>query len=222
MVVVAIAAVLSVLGTVVAFARPGSHLEFLAGGLAQVPLALLALVRLHRAGALREVLQPRWGDISMGVGAALVLYVVTWAGRLWLTPAGSSREGWLLRVYVHTGDPMIIQQNLIPMGLGVLVAASCDELAWRGLVFQALEKRFGSRWGWIVSGLLYGVALAPTAWWLRDPAGLNPLVVAAGLCGGLVWSFLVARTQRLVPSILSHALYVWFLVVQFRLFLPGG
>jgi uncharacterized protein len=187
-------------------------------GLVQLPLAIYALIRMRNAGVLRDLLQPRWGDISLGVGSALGLYALTWVGRVWITPSGASREAWLMRVYLQVGDPKVIQNNLTLLGLAILAVSACDELAWRGLVQPSLDERFGSRRSWIVTALLYSVSYLPAAWWLRDAIGPNPLVPAAALVGGVVWSLLVARTQRLVPAILSHGLYVWFVVAQFRLF----
>lgn len=215
-----VALFLSVAGGYFAFmpSRGSSPWIWLALGLAQLPLAIVSLLRMHRTRTMREQLAPRWGDISLGVGSALGLYALTWAGRVWITPSGSAREAWLMRVYLQVGDPMVIQSNLTLMGAAILAVAACDELAWRGLVQPALDEKLGSRRSWAATGLLYGVSFLPSAWWLRDAVGPNPLVVLAAVFGGVVWSLLVARSQRLVPSILSHGLYLWFVVAQFRLF----
>ncbi len=216
---------LGIAGAWLAFApgrANGSHWTVLGYGITMAPLAVLALVRMVRAKEVRELLQPRWGDISLGVGSGLLLYAATWVVRATVTPVGSRREGWLMRVYAQIGDPEIIQRNLTLFGLAMLIVAVMDEVAWRGLVLPVLNERFGTRRGWIVCGAVYGLTLAPTLWWLRDPAGPNPLVFAAGLAGGMVWSYLATRSSRLVPSILSHAMYVWFVVAQFRLFTIGS
>jgi membrane protease YdiL (CAAX protease family) len=215
-----LAFVLSAAGGCLAFAplHAGMPWIWLGLGLVQLPLAIFALIRMRNTGCLREMLQPRWGDISLGVGSALGLYALTWAGRVWITPSGTSREAWLMRVYLQVGDPKMIQNNLTLLGLAILAVSACDELAWRGLVQPALDERFGSRRSWIATGLLYGVSFLPAGWFLRDAIGLNPLVPSAALFGGLVWSLLVARAQRLAPAILSHGLYVWFVVAQFPLF----
>lgn len=218
--IVALAFVLSVAGGWLAYApsRASTTWVWLALGLVQLPLAIGALVRMYRQGTVREMLAPRWGDISVGAGSALGLYALTWAGRVWITPSGSPREGWLIRVYLQLGDPRVVQDNLTLLGTAILVVAACDELAWRGLVLRVLEEKVGSRKAWVLTGLLYAISLLPTAWLLRTGVGPNPLVPAAALAGGLVWSLIAARSQRLVPSILSHGLYLWFVVAQFRLF----
>jgi membrane protease YdiL (CAAX protease family) len=148
----------------------------------------------------------------------MLLYAATWAGRVWITPAASKREAWLMRVYLQVGDPVVIQNNLTLLGLAILAVAACDEIAWRGLVMPILDEKIGSRRSWIATGVLYGLSFLPSAWWLRDTIGPNPLVVGVALMGGVVWSYLTIRSQRLVPSILSHGLYLWFVVAQFRLF----
>jgi len=218
--IVALAFALSVAGGWLAYApaRASSTWVWLALGLVQLPLAIVALVRMYREGTVREQLAPRWGDISVGAGSAMLLYALTWAGRVWITPAGTAREGWLIKVYLQLGDPRAVQQNLTLLGIAILAVAACDELAWRGLVLRLLEEKVGSRRAWAVTGLLYAVSLLPTAWLLKTEVGLNPLIPAAALAGGFVWSLTAARSQRLVPSILSHGLYLWFVVAQFRLF----
>ncbi|HQP36243.1 MAG TPA: CPBP family intramembrane metalloprotease [Polyangiaceae bacterium] len=218
--VVPVAFLLSVAGGWLAYApsRASSTWVWLALGLVQLPLALVALVRMYREGTIAERMQPRWGDISLGAGSALMLYAVTWAGRVWITPSGTPREGWLVKVYLQLGDPKVVQDNLTLLGIAILMVAACDELAWRGLVLRVLEERVGSRRAWWMTAVLYGVSLAPTVWLLRTEAGPNPLVMAAAVAGGVVWSLIAQRSQRLLPAILSHGLYLWFVVAQFRLF----
>jgi membrane protease YdiL (CAAX protease family) len=215
---------LTLAGAAVAFApsRAGSASMWLAMVLSQVPVAAVSLARMRRANALGEMLQPRWGDISMGVGSALLLLVVTWGARAVVAPPVTAREAWLFRAYLQAGDPAALERNVAPTVAAILAMAVLAEIGWRGLVLQELEERVGSRRAWVVTGLLYGAAFAPSAWLLRDRVGPNPLVVGAAVAGGLVWSFLAARTGRLVPAILSHALYLWFVVAQFRLFAVAG
>ncbi len=217
---VALAFALSVIGGWLAYApsRASSTWVWLALGLVQLPLTIVALVRMYREGTVREQLAPRWGDISVGVGSALLLYALTWAGRVWITPSGTAREGWLIKVYLQLGDPRVVQDNVTLLGIAILAVAACDEITWRGLVLRVLEEKVGSRRAWAVTGLLYALSLLPTAWLLRTGVGPNPLIPLAALAGGFVWSLITARSQRLLPAILSHGIYLWFVVVQFRFF----
>ncbi len=190
---------------------------WLAFGACQVPIAAVALRKLHADEDLRDRLLPRWGDISLGMGSALLLLACIWVARKSIAPDASSRHEWLTRAYEQAGDPDMLEKYWAPVLAAVIVVSALEEIGWRGLVMPTLEERLGTRLAWPVTGLLYGVTFLPTAWWLRTDAGPNPLVVGAALLAGCVWSLLAARTQRLIPSILSHAVFVWFVVVQFRL-----
>jgi membrane protease YdiL (CAAX protease family) len=55
-------------------------------------------------------------------------------------------------------------------------------------------------------------------WSLRSPtAGLDPLLPIAAIGAGLVWGAMAKRFGRLIPSIISHAMFDWVIVVMFRL-----
>ena len=63
----------------------------------------------------------------------------------------------------------------------------------------------------------------PTLWALSDSTlGKNPMVLIAALGAGLVWSAL-ARVfgDRLTPSIISHGLFDWAVLMMFRLWGPS-
>jgi membrane protease YdiL (CAAX protease family) len=70
---------------------------------------------------------------------------------------------------------------------------------------------------------MYALAHVPTLWALSDgEIGKNPLVLIAALGAGLVWSAL-ARIfgDRLMPSIVSHGLFDWAVLMMFRLWGPS-
>jgi hypothetical protein len=80
-----------------------------------------------------------------------------------------------------------------------------------------VSERFGTRRGWPIATLLYGLAAVPTAFGLADPqAGLNPLLVIAAVGCGLFWSFMAMMVGRLPPVIISHAAFSYFSIAQFR------
>jgi len=199
----------------------GTPWMWLAFGTSQAPLAIVSLAKLKRNGEMREMLQPRWGDISMGMGSSLLLLASSLGMRTLIAPAGSPREAWLFRAYLQAGDPKVLQDRWPIIAVAIIALAFVAELGWRGLVFPSVEERVGSRRAWPIVGVAYGLSFAPSAYWLRDATGWNLLVPMAAVAGGLIWSYLAARTRRLVPSMMSHAVFLWFVVVQFRVLSVG-
>jgi membrane protease YdiL (CAAX protease family) len=184
-----------------------------------VPYAALAGVALYKLwdeGALADVLSPRWGDLSLGFLTAAVLLLSSWGARAVLSPAGSTRVAWLLRIYAQIGDPDVVQRSVIQTGVLLLIVV-CEELVWRSLVLDELTARFGSRRAWPLAALCYGATALPTLYTLRDPlAGYNPLLVTAAVGCGIVWSFLASIKGRLLPVVIAHGAFTYFSLVQFR------
>jgi hypothetical protein len=179
-------------------------------------LALLALQHLRKEGALLARLGPRWGDLSMGVGLTAVLLVITWIGRGVLTPPGTERQAWLLRLYLQMGDPDVLQRSIWMTAI-LLLLPVLEELVWRGFLLDLLAERFGARGAWPLAALLYAASFLPAVFLLSDPhAGPNPLLPLVALLGGLSWSFLAVKTKRLAPVMLSHMAFTYFSAVQFR------
>jgi membrane protease YdiL (CAAX protease family) len=179
-------------------------------------LAALALYKLWDEGTLVDALSPRWGDLSLGALTAAVLLLASFGARAVLAPAGSTRQAWLLRIYAQIGDSDVVQRSVLYTGL-LLFIVLCEELVWRSMVLDELSERFGTRRGWPLSALFYGVTALPTLYTLRAPiAGLNPLLVTAAIGCGIVWSFLASIKGRLLPVIVAHGVFTYFSLVQFR------
>lgn len=179
-------------------------------------LALIAVKRLWDDGTLLDVLGPRWGDLSVGAVTGALLLLASFGARAVLAPAGSSRLGWLFRIYAQVGDPDVVQRSALYTAALFLVVVS-EELVWRSLVLDELSERFGTRRAWPLCALCYGITALPTLYTLRDPvAGYNPLLVTAALGCGIVWTFLAHIKGRLMPVIIAHAVFTYFSLVQFR------
>ena len=179
-------------------------------------LAALALYKLWDEGTLVDVLSPRWGDLSLGALTAAVLLLASFGARAVLAPAGSTRQAWLLRIYAQIGDSDVVQRSVLYTGL-LLFIVVCEELVWRSMVLDELSERFGTRRGWPLAALCYGVTALPTLYTLRAPiAGLNPLLVTAAIGCGIVWTFLASIKGRLLPVIVAHGVFTYFSLVQFR------
>ena len=174
-------------------------------------LSAVTCLWLHYRGELRERLGLAGGDVSKGFVLAAVLYGAAVLANRLLTAKGSPREWWVIRAYLHVGDPTVA--GVYAVGLSVLLIAACEEIVWRGLVMGTLGTVYRPTRAWLLSTALYVVAYSPTVMLLRDEfAGPNPLVVGAALVGGLVWGFIASRTGRLMPVVFAHALSTWAVV----------
>jgi membrane protease YdiL (CAAX protease family) len=192
--------------------------------LAVGPTVVLALALSPRVA--REELKiwvtPKWGDFTAAFVGALVLFGLAVLFTKLAMPPGSPRRIWLVSVYSQLGDPKSLQSHAVLVGAGVAVAAAAEELLWRGCVTELLTARLGSRRAWIAAAVLYACAHVPAMWALRADAGLDPLLPLAALGGGLVWGAMARIYGRLVPGILSHALFDWCVVMMFPLWEPAA
>jgi membrane protease YdiL (CAAX protease family) len=196
----------------------GTAWVFLVPAVPYTIFTIVAVLRMKKEGRLAERLRPRSGDLTFGFVVALMLIFGAIAGQRILAPHGSVRVGWLMRLYQQIGDPDVLQQHMVGVSLAVVAVACLEEITWRGLVFPALEDRFGTRTAFPATAILYATAHLPTMFILRGPfAGPNPLVVTAALGCGLVWGLIVARTGRLPVAMISHSLFTLAVAIHFPL-----
>jgi membrane protease YdiL (CAAX protease family) len=196
----------------------GTQVVFAAPLACYAVLVAVAIWQMHRNGTLGSKLRPRSGDVTFGALAAVMLYFGAVTARMLVTPRGSVREAWIMRVYLQIGDPQVIDQHLVSVSAAIIAVAALEEISWRGFVFSKLEEQFGTRRAWPATAVLYAAAHLPTVSLLADPnAGPNPLILLAALGCGLIWGLIVARTGRLPVAILSHALFTWGVTVKFPL-----
>jgi membrane protease YdiL (CAAX protease family) len=176
-----------------------------------------------RAGELRRWLVPKTGDLTRGFVAALVLFACAFGFVKLITMHTSPRAAWMARLYLQLGDPRPLREHQAWVGAGIAVMAVMEEIVWRGWVKTLLEHLLGVRFAWVAAAVLYALAHVPTLWALADTMiGKNPLVVFAALGAGLVWSALTrAFGGRLAPSIVSHGLFDWAVLMMFRLWGPS-
>ena len=186
-----------------------------------VAFAVLAAGYAWRRGELGTWLRPAWGDATRAVLVAAILFAASYA--LARSFTGTPRESWLARMYLQIGDPKALKEHMAEVAAVIVVAAVAEEMVWRGLVTRLLEDTLGEKWAFAWAAVPYALAHLPTLYTLRDPdAGLNPLLPAAALGAGLVWGFVTKRSSgRLIPAIISHALFDWVVVMPFRLWGPS-
>jgi membrane protease YdiL (CAAX protease family) len=198
--------------------RAGEPSMLAALGALYAALGVFALYRMHQRGELRRRFLPARGDITLAAVTAGGLYGAVRIGGSLLAPLGSSRELWIMRVYLQMGA--MPERRLL--GATVFAIAALEELVWRGLVMRSQQEVSSGARAALLSTLLYAAAHLPTLSLLRMPgAGPNPLLVAASLACGLVFALLVLRTGRLTPALLAHALFSWSLI-EFPLWQPSG
>lgn len=208
-------------------ARAGSFAFWALIGVPYAVVAGISAWQLRRSGRLRSILRPVWGDFAAGLFSMLALFVAAYGVSRQLVPAGASAFSWtpgnyLARFYLQFGSPPAVHARSARVLGGLIALAFAEELVWRGFVTNLLDERFGVRVGWLYTVALYVLAQIPTMWSLRDPiTGLNPTLPLAAIGGGLVWGALMRRHRRLVPGIISHALYLWCVVLLFRLWGPN-
>ena len=173
-------------------------------------LSAVAVLRLRSQGELFR-LRPRTGDLTFAAMVTLVLYGLAFAFHSLVTSRGEAHHGWIVRVYLVAGNPFSEQRHLVAGGIALL--AALEELTWRGYVTPLLEERLGPLKGGALATALFALAHLPTVWLLADPvAGLNPLLPFAAFGCGAAWTYLRWRMDRLVPSLISHALFTWAMV----------
>jgi membrane protease YdiL (CAAX protease family) len=199
-------------------ARAGQGSMLAALGAFYAALSVPALYRLHRRGELRRRFRPAYGDITLGAATAGVLYGSARIVGTLIAAHGSPREAWVAALYHQLGNPDAPGRTLT--GAAVFAIAALEEIVWRGLVMGSIQDVAGPWRGAIYTTLLYAAAHLPTLVLLRAPlSGDNPLVIVAALGCGLVWSLMVLRTGRLVPSLVAHALFSWA-IIEFPLWQP--
>jgi len=191
------------------------------GAAPNVALGLFAAAWAKREGALGEWLVPRWGDFTRGLFGAVALFGLAWAFVRLAAPVGSTREIWLASLYGHLGDPRVLREHGAAITATVVVTALAEEMVWRGMVTELLASRVGSRAAWWWAAVLYAAAYLPSAFVLGGGAGPNPLLVLLALGGGLLWGAMARAFGRLVPGVLSHALFDWAVVMMFPLWGAG-
>lgn len=137
---------------------------------------------------------------ALGVAAQIVLVpLVSWP-MLWLTDTTTEELGRPARELSEkaTGAGGIFLFILI-VGIGAPLA---EELFFRGLVMRSLEKRFGLNWAVIGSSILFG---ATHFQFLQFPALT---------CAGLVFAWLVVRSDSLWSGVVAHMTFNMVTVVS--------
>ena len=151
------------------------------------------MLALAARGDLRTV-KARPLDIVSGVLSAATLYGIFQVGDRFARRFVPNGVADVERTYdLREGIP-----NWLIALLLVGVIAPCEELFWRGLVFDSLARRFGHVRGGALASLCYSVA--------HIGSGNLTLSGAAGV-GGVFWGLQYSVQKRLPAVIVSHAIF---------------
>ncbi|MEX1368418.1 MAG: NAD(P)H-binding protein [Nannocystaceae bacterium] len=161
--------------------------------------ALLVVVLATLRPGLRGLLRPSAATVGLGLGVAALAYLggdlFVAALRSWAPAAAAQVQqvyGW---------------SELAPLGLRLVLLPLIvlgEDVVWRGALTLPLAARIGPALGSVAAGSVFAVAHLTSG---------PPLLVAAALIMGTLWSALAIRSRSLVPVLVSHL--VWDLLVMF-------
>ncbi len=86
------------------------------------------------------------------------------------------------------------------------LVVTCEEIVWRGAVYEALRVRISR-----VPAVLVGTAAYAAA---HVPIG-SPALVLTAIGAGLCWNLLRARTDSLMAALVAHLVWDYAVLVAF-------
>jgi membrane protease YdiL (CAAX protease family) len=175
-----------------------THWVGLWGGIATTALALGILCLLLARDELAPLLRPTARLMALGVIAGLVMLLATYATYPLLSRSWTLLGAGVPPLYAAFRSP---RPAWLVLALPLVVVA--EELAWRGVVFEALRRRLPTLPAVIAGAVLYAAAHAPAA---------SLVLTGVALACGAFWSALRARTRSLVPCTVAHL--IWDLMVM--------
>ncbi len=194
----------------------------LAAGYAVV--AAGALYALHDDGELKAAFRYQQGDPAIGLITGVVLaYLFKGATEYLIAPANFLRactvDGPLVdnpnTSGVHAFTELVRSHACKALGrtaalpsgpnrtLATLGIAVLEEVAWRAGAQRWLSDRLGSTRGFVAAGALFPLSQLLTG---------NVSLALLALPAGFLWAALARWRGSLVPSILSHAMFSYFLL----------
>lgn len=177
-------------GALFGLRRTGFWTRAAVGGLAIGAYAVLA-----QRDEMGDLLRPRVAEVAIGVGGAVALYAVFWAGDALL-------RRWVPKAAAHVDELYQVQtlssSKRLPVPVVVPFVGVCEELFWRGFV-QA-------RAGFVLALAAY----AAVHLWER-----KAVLILAAAVGGAFWGGMFVWRDSLVAPIVSHALWDLAVVVWF-------
>jgi uncharacterized protein len=129
-----------------------------------------------------------------GLIAAVVLYMIFWAGQIvssYLFPFASHQVS-----AIYGKGAGFSRLNIFFLLL--LITGPCEEIFWRGFLQRNLMSRYGEFPGWILATAIYtGVHI-----W-----SFNFMLIGAAAVAGAFWGLLYMKLKRLDTLIICHSLW---------------
>ena len=143
--------------------------------------------------ATRKLLNPSSRLVILGVAAGCAMAVVTYAVYPILRRLAPFVERDANHLYTAFRAPHL---TIALVALPAVVLG--EELVWRGVVQDALGRRFGPVAGVLGAAGIYGLAHLPLG---------SSLLVFVALSWAIVWGALRVATGSLVPTLVAHLLW---------------
>jgi len=153
----------------------------------------------------KHLVKPSFRIVSIlliGAVSAVVLYGVFWVSHLLSSMILPFTQSRVSDVYLSR-----TQADLYVISILLLfVIAPAEEIFWRGLIQDRLQKRFG---------LVIGVLLASVIYAAVHIWSFNFMIIAAAFVCGIFWGSIYACFDSVWPCIISHALWDVMIFVLF-------
>lgn len=135
-----------------------------------------------------------WKEIGLGVGAAVVLWIVFYFGEYFSSLVFGFARDQVDGIYALKDG-----QNKIWIALGLLfIMGPAEEIFWRGYVQHSLIEKHGEWKAFAITTLIYTLV---HIW------SFNFMLIMAAMVCGIFWGLMYRYNKNLVPLIISHSLW---------------
>lgn len=130
---------------------------------------------------------------GVGILAWCTLFPIILSTALLMKNSGSSNP--MMTIAMEIGRRSDIGSVVFLILVVSVLAPLCEEILFRGFLFQALERWFGTRSSIFLSSLAFAAI------------HMDPNVILQLFCLGYVFAVIFARTRSLLPSMIAHGLW---------------
>lgn len=174
-----------------------------------VPLLIwLLVVRLcHRNGL--AAVGVRSGRLLTGVGYGVVAFLAVLPVCFLALAANEHLNGLVgIPVHEHPLEEVVRLHRetwvvLLAIAQAGVLAAVCEEFAFRGILMMSLLRPIGAVWAMVLTSIVFAPVHLP-----NEPQAILPLTVL-----GLALAYVAYRTRSLVAPIITHFLFNTFMLL---------